>query len=136
MAQQAALADELSALNERGGSYEAELSAKRKAQSGLLRQRMQLEKEQKRLQQKQQKKVCCPRRVASSVGGVAVLMPPFMPSFLRSSPKAEGHGSGVRVSSACLRLVPLLPHHQPHCCLPHVCCRTQPRPGCVRRPLA
>ena len=104
MAQQAALADELSALNERGGSYEAELSAKRKAQSGLLRQRMQLEKEQKRLQQKQQKKVCCPRRVASGVGGVAVLMPPFMPSFLRSSPKAEGHGSGVGVSSACLRL--------------------------------
>lgn len=55
--QQQQLADELAELNERNASFDATLAEKKKQHSGLVRERMAVEKEQKKLQKKQEKKV-------------------------------------------------------------------------------
>lgn len=55
--QQQDLADQLQELNTRNEAFETQLQERRQAHSGLVRERMRLEKEQKKLQKKQEKKV-------------------------------------------------------------------------------
>eukprot|EP00775_Hariotina_reticulata_P012126 gene12126-12264_t len=54
--QQQLLAEELAELTARNESFEADLAEKRQQHAALLRQRMDVEKEQKKLQKKQEKK--------------------------------------------------------------------------------
>lgn len=55
--QQQRLADELLELTNRNASFDAAMSEHKKQQSALVRERMTVEKEQKKLQKKQEKKV-------------------------------------------------------------------------------
>jgi len=55
--QQQLLTEELADLTARNESFEADLGGKRQQHAALLRQRMDVEKEQKKLQKRQEKKV-------------------------------------------------------------------------------